>query len=184
MNEKETLPNEVLQKIEELLKQNRKWQTLEEKLAKAEQQRKYIEILQIKQTMDNIRQEAYENYRNEIVEERIEVGKLYEMMPKEDAEKVKLYLNSALFILDYLDTLMLDTEAIIHKSQPGIKLVFYERIKALGKEVRKHVDDTINATRQDCVDLFIDYSDQVSKYLQGKIKNFLKEEEKIVKNRK
>lgn len=184
MNEKEQLPLEVVQKIEELLKQNSKWQKLEQKLAKAERKRNFVEILQIRQMMDKIRQDAYDNYRNEVIEERIEVCKLYESMPKEDAEKVKLYLNIALFILDYLDNLMLETKAIIHKSQPGIKLVFYERIKALGKEVSKHVDDTINATRQDCVDLFIDYSEQVSKYLQGKIKKFLKEEEKIVKNRK
>lgn len=176
---KEDLSPEVRQKILDALHENKDWKRLEVKYAKALKYGNIIQLSQTKALMNKLKNDCLQAYCDSFQTEQITMNKLFQEMPRADADKLREMLDSIYFLLDVLDTLILDADGLLRKHCPDCELAFYDKILELRKEVQTHVDGVLDKSDEKQSELIWKYSDMITNYTMRKVKDFLKEEKKI-----
>lgn len=180
---KEDLSPEVLLKIREALHENKDWKRLEVKYAKALKFGNFIVMSQTKALMNKIENDCIQAYCDSCKDEQVTMAELFKGMPKKDAERLRELLDSIYFILDTLDSLILDTNSLLQKNCPDCELAFYDKIRELRQETQFHINGVLGKTGDTQSELICKYSDMVISYAIKKAKMLLKEEKQIERNK-
>lgn len=120
---------ELIHKALELVQQNKKYRSLKEQLAKYEKQKNYFKVLQIKQLMEAVQQEVVEKLAAQEIEERKNTEALVAMLPQEEGEKYRDYLNALCFCFDAIDFIITDINDLLKYNEVGFNVESLPEIK-------------------------------------------------------
>ena len=137
------LAPEVKEKILEMLHATKEWRNLQNKVDRAKL--KY-DLMTIKKTTDLMRQieiSALQNYVDSIVEEKITIAEFMKGMNEKDRDYLMGKLYGIVFMCDVLDSYIIDADCFVKEHFPDSEITFYNALKALGKEVKLHINQIL-----------------------------------------
>lgn len=137
---KEMVSPELIDKVEEILKKNKKYMALLRNAEVSKKQRNYIIAMQIEKQLDKIRHNVAEQVINQKIEEKLEYKNILAALP-DDVAKQYVYLNNALlFCYDAIETYIQDINDILAEHLPGAS----HRLPAQFAEAKKLVTNCLN----------------------------------------
>ena len=175
----EDLAPEVKEKILEMLHATKEWRNLKNKVERA---RLKYDLNTVKKTIDLMRRieiNAVKNYVESIKEENVTISELLKDVSEEDRDYFMEKLYGIVFMCDVIDGYILDADATIKKHFPDCELVFYNTLKALGKEVRMQINQIIGKSTQENDDFFCKYSDRIISYAEKQIGVYYRKQKRL-----
>ena len=175
----EDLAPEVKEKILEMLHATKEWRNLKNKVERA---RLKYDLNTVKKTIDLMRRieiNAVKNYVESIKEENVTISELMKDVSEKDRDYFMEKLYGIVFMCDVIDGYILDADATIKKHFPDCELVFYNTLKALGKEVRMQISQIIGKSTQDNDNFFCNYSDRIIKYAEKQIGVYYRKQKRL-----
>ena len=173
------LAPEVKEKILEMLHATKEWRNLKNKIERA---RLKYDLNTVKKTIDLMRRieiNAVKNYVESIKEENVTISELMKDMSEEDRDYFMEKLYGIVFMCDVIDGYIMDADATIKKHFPDCELVFYNTLKALGKEVRMQINQIIGKSTQENDDFFCKYSDRIISYAEKQIGVYYRKQKRL-----
>ena len=173
------LAPEVKEKIIEMLHATKEWRNLQNKVDRAKL--KY-DLMTIKKTTDLMRQieiSALQNYVDSIVEEKITVAEFMKGMNEEDRDYLMDKLYGIVFMCDVLDSYIIDADCFVKEHFPDSEITFYNALKALGKEVKLHINQILGRSTQKNDTFFCNYSDRIISYAEKQIKVYYRKQKRL-----
>lgn len=116
---KEMVSPELIEKVEGILKQNKKYMALLRNAEMAKQQRKYSVAMQIEKQLDKIRHNVAEKVINQKIEEKLEYKNILAELPDEVAQQYAYLNNALLFCYDAVETFIDEINDILSEHLPG-----------------------------------------------------------------
>ena len=175
----EDLAPEVKEKILEMLHATKEWRNLKNKVERA---RLKYDLNTVKKTIDLMRRieiNAVKNYVESIKEENVTISELMKDVSEKDRDYFMKKLYGIVFMCDVIDGYILDADATIKKHFPDCELVFYNTLKALGKEVRMQINQIIGKSTQSNDDFFCKYSDRIISYAEKQIGVYYRKQKRL-----
>ena len=175
----EDLAPEVKEKILEMLHATKEWRNLKNKVERA---RLKYDLNTVKKTIDLMRRieiNAVKNYVESIKEENVTISELMKDVSEKDRDYFMEKLYGIVFMCDVIDGYILDADATIKKHFPDCELVFYNTLKALGKEVRMQINQIIGKSTQSNDDFFCKYSDRIISYAEKQIGVYYRKQKRL-----
>ena len=173
------LAPEVKEKILEMLHATKEWRNLKNKVERA---RLKYDLNTVKKTIDLMRRieiNAVKNYVESIKEENVTISELMKDVSEKDRDYFMEKLYGIVFMCDVIDGYILDADATIKKHFPDCELVFYNTLKALGKEVRMQINQIIGKSTQENDDFFCKYSDRIISYAEKQIGVYYRKQKRL-----
>lgn len=173
------LAPEVKEKIIEMLHATKEWRNLKNKVERA---RLKYDLNTVKKTIDLMRRieiNAVKNYVESIKEENVTISELMKDVSEKDRDYFMEKLYGIVFMCDVIDGYILDADATIKKHFPDCELVFYNTLKALGKEVRMQINQIIGKSTQSNDDFFCKYSDRIISYAEKQIGVYYRKQKRL-----
>ena len=173
------LAPEVKEKILEMLHATKEWRNLKNKVERA---RLKYDLNTVKKTIDLMRRieiNAVKNYVESIKEENVTISELMKDVSEKDRDYFMEKLYGIVFMCDVIDGYILDADATIKKHFPDCELVFYNTLKALGKEVRMQINQIIGKSTQSNDDFFCKYSDRIISYAEKQIGVYYRKQKRL-----
>ena len=173
------LAPEVKEKILEMLHATKEWRNLKNKVERA---RLKYDLNTVKKTIDLMRRieiNAVKNYVESIKEENVTISELMKDVSEKDRDYFMEKLYGIVFMCDVIDSYILDADATIKKHFPDCELVFYNTLKALGKEVRMQISQIIGKSTQSNDDFFCKYSDRIISYAEKQIGVYYRKQKRL-----
>ena len=173
------LAPEVKEKILEMLHATKEWRNLQNKVDRAKL--KY-DLMTIKKTTDLMRQieiNALQNYVDSIVEEKITIAEFMKGMNEEDRDYLMDKLYGIVFMCDVLDSYIIDADCFVKEHFPDSEITFYNVLKALGKEVKLHINQILGRSTQKNDTFFCNYSDRIISYAEKQIKVYYRKQKRL-----
>ena len=173
------LAPEVKEKILEMLHATKEWRNLKNKVERA---RLKYDLNTVKKTIDLMRRieiNAVKNYVESIKEENVTISELMKDVSEKDRDYFMEKLYGIVFMCDVIDSYILDADATIKKHFPDCELVFYNTLKALGKEVRMQINQIIGKSTQENDDFFCKYSDRIISYAEKQIGVYYRKQKRL-----
>ena len=173
------LAPEVKEKIIETLHATKEWRALQNKIDRAKL--KY-DIITVKKTMDLMRQvetNALQSYVDSIVEEKITIAEFMKGMNEEDRDYLMDKLYGIVFMCDVLDSYIIDADCFVKEHFPDSEITFYNALKALGKEVKLHINQILGRSTQKNDTFFCNYSDRIISYAEKQIKVYYRKQKRL-----
>ena len=172
----EDLAPEVKEKILDTLHATKEWRNLQNKVDKAKLKYDLITVSNTLRLMRQIEYNSVKNYVESIKEENVTTSELMKDMSEEDRDYFMEKLYGIVFMCDVIDGYIMDADATIKKHFPDCELVFYNTLKALGKEVRMQINQIIGKSTQENDDFFCKYSDRIISYAEKQIKVYYRKQ--------
>ena len=173
------LAPEVKEKIIETLHATKEWRSLQNKIDRAKL--KY-DIITVKKTMDLMRQvetNALQSYVDSIVEEKITIAEFMKGMNEEDRDYLMDKLYGIVFMCDVLDSYIINADYFVKTHFPDSEITFYNTLKALGKEVKLHINQILGRSTQENDMFFCNYSDRIISYAEKQIKVYYRKQKRL-----
>ena len=173
------LAPEVKERIIEMLHATKEWRNLQNKVDRAKL--KY-DLMTIKKTTDLMRQieiSALQNYVDSIVDEKITISELMKGMNEEDRDYLMDKLYGIVFMCDVLDSYIIDADCFVKEHFPDSEITFYNALKALGKEVKLHINQILGRSTQKNDTFFCNYSDRIISYAEKQIKVYSRKQKRL-----
>lgn len=173
------LAPEVKEKIIEMLHATKEWRNLQNKVDRAKL--KY-DLMTIKKTTDLMRQieiNALQNYADSIVEEKITIAEFTKGMNEKDRDCLMYKLYGIVFMCDVLDSYIIDADCFVKEYFPDSEITFYNALKALGKEVKLHINQILGRSTQKNDTFFCNYSDRIISYAEKQIKVYYRKQKRL-----
>jgi len=129
----------------------------------------------------NVLQQMRERYsvisktvRESIVEEQVQIKDMMKDMPKESVNDLVLWTNSIVVMSDWIELLTMRINEVVSEKDPSARVEMFDKIIAVGKEAKNHVDFMGETTSMAFRTDFADNSDiMLEKFLED-VSNFLK----------
>ena len=173
------LAPEVKERIIEMLHATKEWRNLQNKVDRAKL--KY-DLMTIKKTTDLMRQieiNALQNYVDSIVEEKITIAEFMKGMNEEDRDYLMGKLYGIVFMCDVLDSYIIDADCFVKEHFPDSEITFYNALKALGKEVKLHINQILGRSTQKNDTFFCNYSDRIISYAEKQINVYYRKQKRL-----
>ena len=173
------LAPEVKERIIEMLHATKEWRNLQNKVDRAKL--KY-DLMTIKKTTDLMRQieiSALQNYVDSIVEEKITIAEFMKGMNEKDRDYLMDKLYGIVFMCDVLDSYIIDADCFVKEHFPDSEITFYNALKALGKEVKLHINQILGRSTQKNDTFFCNYSDRIISYAEKQIKVYSRKQKRL-----
>ena len=173
------LAPEVKERIIEMLHATKEWRNLQNKVDRAKL--KY-DLMTIKKTTDLMRQieiNALQNYVDSIVEEKITIAEFMKGMNEKDRDYLMDKLYGIVFMCDVLDSYIIDADCFVKEHFPDSEITFYNALKALGKEVKLHINQILGRSTQKNDTFFCKYSDRVISYADKQINVYYRKQKRL-----
>ena len=136
-------------------------------------------VMRTHEIMHQIEVNAVQNYLESLIVEEIKVADLLKDMSEERRDYLMRKLYGIVFMCDVIDSYILDADATIKKHFPDCELVFYNTLKALGKEVRMQINQIIGKSTQSNDDFFCKYSDRIISYAEKQIGVYYRKQKRL-----
>ena len=175
----EDLAPEVKEKILDTLHATKEWRNLQNKVDKAKLKYDLITVSNTLRLMRQIEYNSVKNYVESIKEENVTISELMKDVSEEDRDYFMEKLYGIVFMCDVIDSYILDADATIKKHFPDCELVFYNTLKALGKEVRMQINQIIGKSTQSNDDFFCKYSDRIISYAEKQIGVYYRKQKRL-----
>ena len=175
----EDLAPEVKEKILDTLHATKEWRNLQNKVDKAKLKYDLITVSNTLRLMRQIEYNSVKNYVESIKEENVTTSELMKDMSEEDRDYFMEKLYGIVFMCDVIDGYIMDADATIKKHFPDCELVFYNTLKALGKEVRMQISQIIGKSTQCNDDFFCKYSDRIISYAEKQIGVYYRKQKRL-----
>ena len=173
------LAPEVKEKILDTLHATKEWRNLQNKVDKAKLKYDLITVSNTLRLMRQIEYNSVKNYVESIKEENVTTSELMKDMSEEDRDYFMEKLYGIVFMCDVIDGYIMDADATIKKHFPDCELVFYNTLKALGKEVRMQINQIIGKSTQSNDDFFCKYSDRIISYAEKQIGVYYRKQKRL-----
>ena len=173
------LAPEVKERIIEMLHATKEWRNLQNKVDRAKL--KY-DLMTIKKTTDLMRQieiSALQNYVDSIVEEKITIAEFMKGMNEKDRDYLMDKLYGIVFMCDVLDSYIIDADCFVKEHFPDSEITFYNALKALGKEVKLHINQILGRSTQKNDTFFCNYSDRIISYAEKQINVYYRKQKRL-----
>ena len=173
------LAPEVKERIIEMLHATKEWRNLQNKVDRAKL--KY-DLMTIKKTTDLMRQieiSALQNYADSIVEEKITIAEFMKGMNEKDRDYLMGKLYGIVFMCDVLDSYIIDADCFVKEHFPDSEITFYNALKALGKEVKLHINQILGRSTQKNDTFFCNYSDRIFSYAEKQINVYYRKQKRL-----
>ena len=173
------LAPEVKERIIEMLHATKEWRNLQNKVDRAKL--KY-DLMTIKKTTDLMRQieiSALQNYADSIVEEKITIAEFMKGMNEKDRDYLMGKLYGIVFMCDVLDSYIIDADCFVKEHFPDSEITFYNALKALGKEVKLHINQILGRSTQKNDTFFCNYSDRIISYAEKQINVYYRKQKRL-----
>ena len=175
----EDLAPEVKEKILDTLHATKEWRNLQNKVDKAKLKYDLITVSNTLRLMRQIEYNSVKNYVESIKEENVTISELMKDVSEEDRDYFMEKLYGIVLICDVIDGYIMDADATIKKHCPDCELVFYNTLKALGKEVRMQINQIIGKSTQENDDFFCKYSDRIISYAEKQINVHYRQQKRL-----
>ena len=175
----EDLAPEVKEKILDTLHATKEWRNLQNKVDKAKLKYDLITVSNTLRLMRQIEYNSVKNYVESIKEENVTISELMKDVSEEDRDYFMEKLYGIVFMCDVIDGYILDADATVKKHFPDCELVFYNTLKALGKEVRMQINQIIGKSTQSNDDFFCKYSDRIISYAEKQIGVYYRKQKRL-----
>ena len=175
----EDLAPEVKEKILDTLHATKEWRNLQNKVDKAKLKYDLITVSNTLRLMRQIEYNSVKNYVESIKEENVTISELMKDMSEEDRDYFMEKLYGIVFMCDVIDGYIMDADAAVKKHFPDCELVFYNTLKALGKEVRMQINQIIGKSTQSNDDFFCKYSDRIISYAEKQIGVYYRKQKRL-----
>ena len=173
------LAPEVKERIIEMLHATKEWRNLQNKVDRAKLK---CDLMTIKKTTDLMRQieiSALQNYVDSIVEEKITIAEFMKGMNEKDRDYLMGKLYGIVFMCDVLDSYIIDADCFVKEHFPDSEITFYNSLKALGKEVKLHINQILGRSTQKNDTFFCNYSDRIISYAEKQIKVYSRKQKRL-----
>ena len=175
----EDLAPEVKEKILDTLHATKEWRNLQNKVDRAKLKYDLITVSNTLRLMRQIEYNSVKNYVESIKEENVTISELMKDVSEEDRDYFMKKLYSIVFMCDVIDGYIMDADAAVKKHSPDCELVFYNTLKALGKEVRMQISQIIGKSTQSNDDFFCKYSDRIISYAEKQIGVYYRKQKRL-----
>ena len=175
----EDLAPEVKEKILDTLHATKEWRNLQNKVDKAKLKYDLITVSNTLRLMRQIEYNSVKNYVESIKEENVTISELMKDVSEEDRDYFMEKLYGIVFMCDVIDGYIMDADATVKKHFPDCELVFYNTLKALGKEVRMQINQIIGKSTQSNDDFFCKYSDRIIAYAEKQIGVYYRKQKRL-----
>ena len=175
----EDLAPEVKEKILDTLHATKEWRNLQNKVDKAKLKYDLITVSNTLRLMRQIEYNSVKNYVESIKEENVTISELLKDVSEEDRDYFMEKLYGIVFMCDVIDGYIMDADAAVKKHFPDCELVFYNTLKALGKEVRMQINQIIGKSTQSNDDFFCKYSDRIISYAEKQIGVYYRKQKRL-----
>ena len=175
----EDLAPEVKEKILDTLHATKEWRNLQNKVDKAKLKYDLITVSNTLRLMRQIEYNSVKNYVESIKEENVTISELLKDVSEEDRDYFMEKLYGIVFMCDVIDGYIMDADASVKKHFPDCELVFYNTLKALGKEVRMQINQIIGKSTQSNDDFFCKYSDRIISYAEKQIGVYYRKQKRL-----
>ena len=175
----EDLAPEVKEKILDTLHATKEWRNLQNKVDKAKLKYDLITVSNTLRLMRQIEYNSVKNYVESIKEENVTISELMKDVSEEDRDYFMEKLYGIVFMCDVIDGYIMDADAAVKKHFPDCELVFYNTLKALGKEVRMQINQIIGKSTQSNDDFFCKYSDRIISYAEKQIGVYYRKQKRL-----
>ena len=175
----EDLSPEVKEKILDTLHATKEWRNLQNKVDKAKLKYDLITVSNTLRLMRQIEYNSVKNYVESIKEENVTISELMKDVSEEDRDYFMKKLYGIVFMCDVIDGYIMDADATVKKHFPDCELVFYNTLKALGKEVRMQINQIIGKSTQSNDDFFCKYSDRIISYAEKQIGVYYRKQKRL-----
>lgn len=174
------LPPHLGLKIKGYMENNPNYVALVKKHKEALSKRDYILAVEIKKQIQRVEQSVLKSALA-MQEDKIAIMDLFKTMPKTDVTKVRVLLEAIAFMCDALEDYIFDTEQLIKKYHPDTYLAFYNKLRRAMSELQQHTNLALGKDLDEQSQLWLDTSEQITKYIKGKVSTFVKERDKLQK---
>lgn len=175
----EDLAPEVKEKILDTLHATKEWRNLQNKVDRAKLKYDLITVSNTLRLMRQIEYNSVKNYVESIKEENVTISELMKDVSEEDRDYFMGKLYGIVFMCDVIDGYIMDADAAVKKHSPDCELVFYNTLKALGKEVRMQISQIIGKSTQSNDDFFCKYSDRIISYAEKQIGVYYRKQKRL-----
>ena len=175
----EDLAPEVKEKILDTLHATKEWRNLQNKVDKAKLKYDLITVSNTLRLMRQIEYNSVKNYVESIKEENVTISELMKDVSEKDRDYFMEKLYGIVFMCDVIDGYIMDADATVKKHFPDCELVFYNTLKALGKEVRMQINQIIGKSTQSNDDFFCKYSDRIISYAEKQIGVYYRKQKRL-----
>ena len=175
----EDLAPEVKEKILDTLHATKEWRNLQNKVDKAKLKYDLITVSNTLRLMRQIEYNSVKNYVESIKEENVTISELMKDVSEKDRDYFMEKLYGIVFMCDVIDGYIIDADAAVKKHYPDCELVFYNTLKALGKEVRMQISQIIGKSTQSNDDFFCKYSDRIISYAEKQIGVYYRKQKRL-----
>lgn len=175
----EDLSPEVKEKILDTLHATKEWRNLQNKVDRAKLKYDLITVSNTLRLMRQIEYNSVKNYVESIKEENVTISELMKDVSEKDRDYFMEKLYGIVFMCDVIDGYIMDADAAIRKHFPDCELVFYNTLKALGKEVRMQINQIIGKSTQSNDDFFCKYSDRIISYAEKQIGVYYRKQKRL-----
>ena len=175
----EDLAPEVKEKILDTLHATKEWRNLQNKVDRAKLKYDLMTVSNTLRLMRQIEYNSVKNYVESIKEENVTISELMKDVSEEDRDYFMGKLYGIVFMCDVIDGYIMDADAAVKKHSPDCELVFYNTLKALGKEVRMQISQIIGKSTQSNDDFFCKYSDRIISYAEKQIGVYYRKQKRL-----
>ena len=124
--------------------------------------------------MQERRDEISRIVRGSIVEEQVQIKDMMKDMPKESVNNLVLWTNSIVVMSDWIELLTMRINEVVSEKDPSARVEMFDKIIAVGKEAKNHVDFMGETTSMAFRTDFADNSDAMLEKFLEDVSNFLK----------
>ena len=175
----EDLAPEVKEKILDTRHATKEWRNLQNKVDKAKLKYDLITVSNTLRLMRQIEYNSVKNYVESIKEENVTISELMKDVSEKDRDYFMEKLYGIVFMCDVIDGYIMDADAAAKKHFPDCELVFYNTLKALGKEVKIHLCQILKKSTQENDDFFCKYSDRIISYAEKQIGVYYRKQKRL-----
>ena len=175
----EDLAPEVKEKILDTLHKTKEWRNLKNKVDRAKLKYDLNTVMRTHEIMHQIEVKAVQNYIESLIVEEITVADLLKDMSEESRDYLMDKLYGIVFMCDVLDSYIIDADCFVKEHFPDSEITFYNTLKALGKEVKLHINQILGRSTQKNDTFFCNYSDRIISYAEKQIKVYYRKQKRL-----
>ena len=173
------LAPEVKEKILDTLHKTKEWRNLKNKVDRAKIKYDLNTVIKTKEIMRQMEVNAVQNYLESFMVEKIKVADLLKDMSEESRDYLMKKLYGIVFMCDVLDSYIIDADCFVREYFPDSEITFYNSLKALGKEVKLHINQILGRSTQKNDTFFCNYSDRIISYAEKQIKVYYRKQKRL-----
>lgn len=172
----EDLPQEVVGKMKETIRNDRQMIALQKKWDKAVRCHNYVEAGKLKTLMEEVEKRVINMYLQQYKGSAERLDGLMTAMSRQDLEDMNIYTNAVIFLCDMIETFSMESNAILQKYHPDHSIEMFRKITELGKEAKVHMRFMAKETDNLFQIGFADAADDITELILNKVRSFLRKQ--------